>query len=119
MYSGGGSIRCYGSLSEKTLGTSTFVCPPSSSCTNHTAHELESLGLGSKKGFPFSDNVGIGIAAQLRTYTKGGQWYDLHFNESLAEVHRRVKLLKKLGFIDDIATRLVDSSFYAKLIVLR
>lgn len=107
-----GGVPCYGALSKDTIDRASFVCPFTSTCVNQSLQpSLDVLGLTSQ-GFVFNPEAGLPLEGQLGAYTDGGFAVDFNFSEPLSVQLDRIKAMETLGFLDEVATRLVDVSFY-------
>lgn len=104
-------VPCYGSLNEKNEAIAPFLCPSTSQCTSVDPQALGLLNLTSE-GFMYRSDVGTEFQGQITDYTAGGYAIDFNFSEPIAIQREKLVAMQALGFIDDVATRLVDVSFY-------
>ncbi len=104
-------IPCYGTLSASTEQVEPYLCPPTSTCTGVDPAALRALNLSSD-GFVYRGDVGTSFQGQITSYQSGGYAVDFNFSEPIAIQAEKLAAMKSLGFLDDVATRLVDVSFY-------
>lgn len=107
-------VPCFGKLDYgKTDDKTDFICPSSAPNCAVSQDDIELLGLNRTEGkFRYDGSYGTRIVAQLRTYEPGGFAVDFYFNETIEKQFAKLEAIRRLGFIDDTSTRLVDVSFY-------
>ena len=103
-------IPCFGTLSQGEQ-TGPYVCPTTSSCVSPDPNALALLNL-TGQGFLYRSDVGTAFQGQITSYGAGGYYVDFNFSEPISVQAAKLDAMKSLGFIDDVATRLVDVSFY-------
>lgn len=111
------AFPCYGRLdSGDGQATEPYYCPNTSRCTLNASNQsvlLASLGLP-PSGFYFSELAGSAVEGTIMNYPKGGYAVEWSFsNHSLQEVLLQVHALEALGFVDEVASRFVEVSFFA------
>lgn len=106
-------VPCYGSLKDGA-DSAPFFCPATSTCMDDGTLQdaLDTLGLPAE-GFTYDPSVGLPYEGQVASYVDGGYAVDFNFSEPLSVQLDKLQAMEKLGFVDEVATRLVDVSFYA------
>lgn len=106
------SQACYGSLDPTTVDTKPYICPSTSVCESINTDWTTALGIDPAVGFHYQGDVGIALDGQISSYKPGGHHVDFNFSEPLNQQLMKLNALQQLGFVDEVATRLIDVMFY-------
>lgn len=105
------SVPCYGSLSDDTIDKKSILCPPTIARCIANSTLLAVLGLPAA-GVPFLRSS-PSVIGQIASYQSGGHAVDIPFNMTLGAANDRLNAMLSLGFVEDVATRMVDVSFFS------